>query len=131
MSTLPHDPGHASRSEVHAPVRLAAYYEQTVDEAVHEFESGAEWLGIPRPPTAELRDVCRQVAAFTAELFPRGVSIKVRNDPEITGDLYFVFEVADVGSVDEIVARHDDWHRRLVDLRGRQPGLVRLSIHAP
>ncbi|HQU47278.1 MAG TPA: hypothetical protein PK867_31030, partial [Pirellulales bacterium] len=99
MSTVPHDPSHATDAAHAAPVFAPASYQQKVDEAVSEFESGAYWLGIPRPPTAELREICRKVAAYTAEIFPGEMRIKVRNDPEITDDLYFVFEVVCDGDV--------------------------------
>lgn len=129
MSTLPHDPSHATAADNQTPVMPSvARYEQQVDDAVTEFEAGTYWLRVPRPPTAELRDVCRKVAAFTAELYPDGMVIKVRNDPEITDDIYFVFHVVDSGSEDDIVARDNEWHRRLRQVVDRQAELFCLSI---
>lgn len=113
MSTLPNDTSRDVAAENQVPVIAVAPFDRQVDDAVREFESGAQWLGVPRPPTAELRELCRKVAAFTAELFPAGLTIKVRNDPEIADDLHFVFDVATSGDVDEIVARDNEWHFRL------------------
>jgi hypothetical protein len=128
MSTLPHDASSAAAGEHQIPVVPVTPYDALVAEAVSEFESGAEWLGVSRPPTAELLDLCQKVVAFTVELFPAEMSIKVRNDPEITDDLYFVFDVNTSGTVDEIVAQFDEWHRRLRPAVGRRSELFRLSI---
>jgi hypothetical protein len=128
MSTLPQDAKGTAGDERQVPVVAVPCFGHMVDKAVSEFESGAEWLGLPRPPTAELLDLCRKVAAFTSEIFPAGMSIKIRNDPEITDDLYFVFEVETTGSADEIVAKFDKWHRRLRRTVARRSELFRLSI---
>ena len=130
MSTLPHDASHATEVAHQAPV-IPPPYEQLVEQAVREFESDAELLRIPRPPTAELLDICGKVAAFTSELFPDGMTIKVKNDPEIADDLYFVFRVVAVGSEDDMLAQGKQWHARVLLVRGRRPGLVRLAMHAP
>lgn len=128
MSTLPHDRSSDTTADHAVRVVTTTSLDRLVDEAVSEFESGAEWLGVPRPPTAELRDLCRKVASFTADIFPGAMAIKVRNDPEITDDLYFVFDVEPTGSVDEVVARFDEWHRRLRPAVGSRWDLFRLSI---
>lgn|SRR5487761_1134576 len=131
MSSLPHDASDTAAADRPMPlISGVPRYEQQVDEAVSEFESGAEWLGVPRPSTSELRDLCRQVAAFTAGMFPAGMAIKVKNDPECTDDIYFVFDVVDSGGVDEMVARDNEWHRRLRGEVGRQAELFCLSIDA-
>ena len=128
MSTIPHDQSHTVQGGRSPPLVQPAAYEQKVDEAVSQFEAAADGLAIPRPPTAELREVCRKVAAYTAELCPGEMSIAVTNDPEITGVLYFVFEVAVNGSVEEIVALNDEWHRRLRAAVGTRRELFCLSI---
>jgi hypothetical protein len=127
MSTLPHDASHATEVVHQTPV-IPPPYEQLVEEAVREFESDAELLRIPRPPTAELLDVCRKVAAFTSELFPDGMAIKVKNDPEIADDLYFVFRVVAVGSIDELVSKDNEWHRRLRPAVGARAEFFCLAI---
>ena len=100
------------------------------NEVVREFETAAASLGTAHPSLAELSDLCRQAAAFTAELFPGGMEIRVKNDPEIPDDLYFVFAVRATGSVDDIVARNDQWHRCVARTEGKWHGLFRLAIDA-
>ena len=65
--------------------------------------SAARASSTTHPSQAELSDLCRQAAAFTAELFPGGMEIRVKNDPEIPDDLYFVFAVRATGSVDDVL----------------------------
>jgi hypothetical protein len=101
-----------------------------VEEAATRFDLAAENLGVDRPPPLELRQLCRQVAGFTAELFPGAMGVEVRVDPEIPDDLYLVFQVGATASVDEIVQRDAEWHRRLVGVARRWPGMFRLSIDA-
>lgn len=128
MSTIPHDPGRAVGTVPATAILQPVSYEQKVANAVNEFEAAALWLGISRAPTSELRDLCRKVAEYTADLFSDGFAIKVKNDPEIPDDLYFVFEVCLDESVDKLVAMNDEWHRRLLLVPGRPSGLFRLSI---
>lgn len=128
MSTIPHDPSRPVERLAAAAVLQAAPYEQIVDDAIKQFEAAAERLSVPRAPTAELRDLCRKVAAYTADLVFDAFAIKVQNDPEIPNDLYFVFDVCVDGGVDEIVRMNDEWHRRLLLVRGRHCGLFRLTI---
>lgn len=74
--------------------------------------------------------MCGEVAAFTAELFPGELKIRVKNDPEIADDLYFVFAVRATGDVDDIVCRNDLWHRRVMQIEAKRHGLFRLAIDA-
>lgn len=126
MSTIPRDPIDVADTG-HLP-SLRPTSQRDLNEIVWEFESAAESIGIARPPRAELHDLCRHVAAFTAELFPAEPDIKVKNDPEIPSDLYFVFTVAATGTVDDLAARYDQWHRRVIHSEGRWHGLFRLAI---
>jgi hypothetical protein len=128
MSTLPRHPIGQTAAGHQVPVVPAIAYESLVDEAVSEFESGAEWLGVPRPSTAELHELCRKVAALTSELFPAGMKIRVRNDPEIASDVYFVFDVVTSGNVDDIVTRDNEWHRRLRQDVGNRAELFCLTF---
>lgn len=128
MSTLPRDPSHADDAMQPMPLMLAARYEQEVDAAVREFEAVAVELGIARPSAAELRDLCRQVAALSDELFSSEIMIAVRGDPEIPGELHFTFYVSVTGDVDDIVALINEWHIKLRQAIGRQAELFCLSF---
>lgn len=126
MSTVPRNP---TDPDVQAQAAIVMA-RSAVEDAASGFESAAEKLGIDCPPAVELRQLCRQVAGFTAELFPGAMDVEVRVDPEIADDLYFVFEVLAAGSADEIVERDAEWHRRLVGVARRWPGMFRLSVDA-
>ena len=128
MSTVPHNPTDSAHSEGQAAIPPS--FRVDLDEAVRRFEAAAENLGVERPSSVELRRLCDQVMSFTAELFPGAMDVEVRVDPEIADDLYFVFEVLAAGSADEIVERDAEWHRRLVGVARRWPGMFRLSVDA-
>lgn len=95
---------------------------------VHEFVSAAERLGIERLQETQLRELYRQIVAFTLVLFPGEVTVKVKNDPEVADDLYFVFDVIATGSVDEVVARSRDWHLTLHRVAGIRADLFCLAF---
>lgn len=111
-------------------IRRSHSFRIDLDEAVRRFEAAAENLGIERPSSAELRRLCGQVATFTAELFPGEICVRVKNDPEILTDLYFVFAIRASENIDDLVARNDQWHRRVMRTEGRRHGLFRLAIDA-
>ncbi|HEV3006720.1 MAG TPA: hypothetical protein VGX78_19780 [Pirellulales bacterium] len=75
----------------------------------------------------ELRDV----GELTARLFAAVDRIEHIEDPEIPGEAYFVFHVSAAGTLDEIVASHDEWHRGLRQIDRERRGIFRLSIDAP
>lgn len=81
--------------------------------------------------TDEEKKCCDQVdaiLAFTKDMFQGDVRVVDTDDPEIAGRRYFVFEVTTKGSVDELVALDDQWHRRLCQVAERNPGRFALSI---
>ena len=128
MSTVPHDPTDAAHTQPQATVLPVAGAH--LDEVVRQFEAAAGNLGVELIPPAELRQLCRQVASFTAELFPGGMAIEMRVDPEIRDDLYLVFEVVGTGDVDNLVACDEQWHRHVLLAARQWPGLFRLLIDA-
>ena len=75
---------------------------------------------------AELRDV-REI---TASLFPGPYSVEQVEDPEISGERYFVFHVSAQGTIEEIVGKHDEWHAKLRQIDRERRGIFRLSIDA-
>ncbi|HJT32786.1 MAG TPA: hypothetical protein VJ783_12155 [Pirellulales bacterium] len=104
----------------HAPVVPAPRQEQNFDEAIREFISMVDELGITRPSDEELCDLCSRVAELSLEFFPGDLVVKAERDWEIPDDIYFVFRVIATGSVDDIVARSNQWHiqvRRAVSSR--------------
>lgn len=127
MSTVPRDPTDAAAGNV-APVVSSVRWNP--EAAVKEFELAADTLGISRPSARELDEMCRETAAVTGELFGNDWFVEIRVDPEIRDDLYFVFDVRATGSVDELVALDRQWHRRLLPVGRKWPGLFRLSIDA-
>ena len=127
MSILPRDPTGAAHAEARATVLPAR---RDLDQVLRDFEATAEHLHSSRPSAVELNHLCRQIAAMTTELFPGEIALETRVDPEIADDLYLVFEVRASGSIDEIVARDEQWHRRLLSIARNWPGLFRLSIDA-
>ena len=90
MSTVPRNSSDAAHAEAQATVLPAA--RPDIDEVARQFDAAAESLGIERPAPAELRQLCRQVAAFTGEVFPGEMAIEIRVDPEIRDDLYLVID---------------------------------------
>jgi predicted transcriptional regulator YdeE len=56
------------------------------------------------------------------------VTLAEMDDPEIPDHRYLVFQVTARGSVEQLAAQNDEWHRRLCQLPGRIPGRYRLSI---
>lgn len=102
MSALPRDPTDSANAEGHAAVLPARF---DVEQFVNEFRAASVVLSVSAPPPEELSRLCRQVAALTAELFPGEPRIRVKNDPEIPDDLYFLFSVDATGSADEIARR--------------------------
>lgn len=128
MSTVPRSPTDIARAETRPAVLVAA--RPDLDEVVRRFEAAAESLGIDRPTGAELMRLCAEVAALTTELFPEGFHIRVKNDPEIPNDLYFVFAARATGDTDRIVTQNDQWHRRIRQSEGSRHGLFRLAINA-
>lgn len=78
----------------------------------------------------ELQIAMDAVLAATKQLFPREVTIQKSSDPEIPDEEYFVFRALATGTVDEIVAKYDEWHRRLPQLAPGNEAMFRLSIDA-
>ena len=129
MSTLPHnapDAGTADRPATVSPPATA----RELDAVIRHFEATADGLGAPRPGSDELTTMAYQVADFTRELFPGRLIVETGVDPEIRDDVCLLFQVAATGSVDEIVALDGRWHRRLLPVAPKWPGLFRLSIDA-
>lgn len=126
MSTVPHNPTDSAHAEGQAAILPS--FRIDLDEAVRRFETAAENLGVERPSIVELRRLCDQVMTFTAELFPGEICVRVKNDPEILTDLYFVFAIRASGDIDDLVARNDQWHRRVMRTEGSRHGLFRLAI---
>ncbi len=127
MSTLPRGPSEAA--DAHYPAIVPVGLRQhEYDQVVHEFESAADTLGVERPQETPLRDLCQQVVAFTSVLFPGEITLKVKNDPEGADDLYFVIDVVATGSLDEFIARSNEWHLGLRRIAGNYTDLFCLSF---
>ncbi|HET6879354.1 MAG TPA: hypothetical protein VFI31_04335 [Pirellulales bacterium] len=126
MSTLPHDA--SSRIDT-APLVTAQQTEQDLDAVVREFDAVAEEAGMARPPAAELRELCRQVADISRDVIGRDVRIRVGRDWEVADDIYFVADVWTSGTPDDVVARANEWHLAVHELAGEQWRLFCLSFH--
>lgn len=128
MATVPRNPSDTVDPGCPAVVLPAA--RPDTDELVKRFGIAAQSLGIEQPAAAELKRLCAEVIAVTEQLFPGEMRARVKNDPEIPDDLYFVFAVRAVGDIDDLVARNDQWHRRVVKIEDARHGLFRLAIDA-
>jgi hypothetical protein len=119
------DAAHAENAATVVPTM-----ERYLDAAVRHFEAAADALGAPRPASGELTKMVHDVVAFTKQLFPSTLVIETNVDPEIRDDVCLVFQVLAEGSVDEVVALDEQWHRRVLSLAPTWPGLFCLSIDA-
>ncbi len=131
MSTLPRDSGEVIDAAGRAPVIPLARQERNFDEAIRDFISMADELGVARPSDDELRELCRQVAKVSLDLFSGELVIKIIRDPEICDDIYFEFNVRPTGSSDKIADRIWQWS---IDLRravGNQAEWFSLSFDVP
>lgn len=126
MSTLPHDAHSRADS---ATLITTAQGDSELDSVVWSLESLADEVGMPRPSTDELRDLCRQVVRASRRIFPGDVRIRVGRDREIADDIYFVVEVWTSGTPDEVVARANEWHLAEHEIAGKQWRLFCLSFH--
>lgn len=126
MSTLPHDS--SSRADT-APLVAMEQGEPGFDAVVREFDTVAEEAGMARPSTAELRELCRQVADISHDVFGGQVRIKVGRDWEVADWIYFVVDVWTSGTPDEFVARANEWHLAVHEIAGKQWRLFCLSPH--
>lgn len=128
MSTVPHNALDAADAQ--SAAGILRLQDLNLDVAIRHFEVAADGLGARRPLSAELTNMVYQLAALTTELFPGNLSIETGIDPENRDDVCLLFQVDAGGNVDEILALHDQWHRRLLSVAPQWPGLFRLSIDA-
>jgi hypothetical protein len=70
----------------------------------------------------------RAVLEYTSKLFGHVATVELDIDPE-TSEQYFVVNAPGAGSVDELVALDDKWHRDLRVTVGNIADQYRLSIH--
>lgn len=81
------------------------------------------------PSEAEVRDALESVKRLTSDVFPATRAEYVEaEDGEIAGERYIEVIVSDAGAMDDIVARHDAWHRRVAQLPADVKRRFRLSI---
>ncbi len=83
-----------------------------------------------RQTQGELQMTKNALLAVTRQLFSGEVTIEHVSDPEIHGEEYFVFRAAASGTLDQIVAKYDEWHRQLPRLAPGNESMFRLSIDA-
>ena len=90
-----------------------------------QFQSGP-----PQPTYFEVRAALETVMQITREVFPStDFKCAEREDPE-SDDRHFEIRVPDRGTIPEILARDDEWHRRLLAIPSPTRGLFRLLIDA-
>ena len=78
----------------------------------------------------EVHALVRRVESMTREIFGGDVTCTEKEDHETPNDRHFTVNVAVSGDVSEILARCDEWHRRLCEFPMPAHGLFRLSIDA-
>jgi hypothetical protein len=69
--------------------------------------------------SAPLSEQYRKVGEFTHQLFHAAVSMAPELDPE-TNEALVSVSVAASGSVEELVAKNDRWHREIVGIAGAE-----------
>ena len=130
MSTLPENAAEAGNAQTTGAVLRQTASEVDIEAAMRHFASTADGLGSRRPASDELTKMIFQLTAVTRELFPGKLLVETGVDPEIRDDVCVLFQAEASGSVDEILALHDQWHRRALSIAPEWPGLFRLSIDA-
>ncbi len=65
---------------------------------------------------ADLSSLIANVVRITQDLFPGTVSIQVMNDPEYPQDGFTVIEAQASGSIEQVVDRRAEWHKRITRL---------------
>ena len=70
----------------------------------------------------------QRILDYTKRLFGTDPTVKLDVDPE-TSEQFFVVSALGAGSVDELVALDDTWHRDLRKAVGELADQYRLSIH--
>ncbi len=58
-----------------------------------------------------------RVSEYTRQLFGGSVSIRWEEDPEYPAE-YFVVSAVATGTVDELVAKNNEWHYRIAAMIG-------------
>lgn len=79
----------------------------------------------PSKPSAAVQAA---VIAFTEEMFGNPATMEVVPDPEIEGLEPYVVQVLAEGDVASIVKLNHDWHRRLIDVAGKDAHHFCLSL---
>lgn len=125
MSTLPHN---AADANLEAPAAMANLSAAGLDAVIQHFINTADALAAPRPATDELAEMVHQIAGFTRELFLGKLTIETSVDPEIRDDVCLLVHVETSNGIDDVLAMHDTWHRRVLPIAPKFPGLFRLSI---
>ena len=128
MSTMPHNSPEAAKADVTATVLPMAAHD--LAGAVRDFETAATNLGAAKPASDELIKLTKQVAALTTELFRGEIAVEINVDPEMRDDICLLFQASADGSVEEIAALDEQWHRRVVSIAPQWPRLFSLSIDA-
>lgn len=82
---------------------------------------------IAAPPVTNAGSVESRVLEFTRRIFGGTASIARELDPETNEECTVVTAVV-AGTVEEIVAGNDQWHRTLTDHCGEAAGDYRLSL---
>lgn len=86
--------------------------------------------GVPVPSEweGELNEVRETVFRFTKEMFPGPVAQLEGEDPEIAGRVSIVLGVKARGSINDVVALNEQWHRRLRAAAGSHSRKFCLSL---
>jgi hypothetical protein len=71
-----------------------------------------------------------RVLQFTRQVFGSSAALSRELDPE-TSEECLVVTVTPAGSVEQLVAANDDWHRGLLGIAGESAVHYRLSIDPP
>ena len=78
-------------------------------------------LGTPIVPLQQdvfgrAREHVNRVMEMTQAIFPGEVKCEEQEDAEVFGDRHFVLRVTDSSNLETVLAKHNQWHQKLVEL---------------
>ena len=96
----------------HSPEPSVALLEQRVQALEERLDANHARVA----PAPDLSSLMADVVRVTQELFPGDVSVQVMNDPEYPHDGFTVIEARASGTIEEVVDRRAEWHKRVTRL---------------
>ncbi|MBI3466915.1 MAG: hypothetical protein HY000_28205 [Planctomycetes bacterium] len=112
-----------------AEIRTLRDEHEQVRDRLSEIERRA-FRSTQTPNGFDMLEALQKVESMTRQIFSGEVTMEEREDPEIPNDRHFAFCVVDTGNIEDILARHNEWHARLDEVPVELRGMFCLSIDA-